>query len=88
MLSLADTKSIPILGCISACPCITASFVLFNSGLFRICDIAPINSSPEFNTRFVSESRVIIFFILGRLLDSFHFSIVFALNGFSVFSRR
>lgn len=67
MLFLADTKSIPTLGCIRACPFITASHVLFSSGLFSICDIAPISSSPEFSTKFVSESNVIIYFILGRL---------------------
>lgn len=65
MLFLADTKSIPTLGCIMAYPFITALPVLFSFGLFNICDIAPISSSPEFNTRFVSESNVIIYFIFG-----------------------
>lgn len=65
MLFLAETKSIPILGCIRAYPFITASPLLFNSGLFNMCDIAPISSSPEFNTKFVSESNVIIYFIFG-----------------------
>lgn len=35
-LLLADTKSIPTLGCIKACPLITKSLLLFNSGLFNI----------------------------------------------------
>lgn len=88
MLFLADTKSMPTLGCIRACPFITASLLLFSSGLFNICDIAPISSSPEFNTRFVSESNVIIYFIFGSLFSFFQFSIVFSLNGFCIFPRR
>lgn len=88
ILFLADTKSIPILGCINACPLITTSQVLFNSGLFNMCDIAPISSNPEFNTKFVSESNVIIYFILGSSFSSFQFSIVFSLNGSSIFPRR
>ena len=87
-LFLADTKSIPILGCIKACPLITMFWLLSNSGLFNICDIAPISSSPEFNTKFVSESKVIIYFILGSLFSFFQFSMVFSLKGFSIFPRR
>lgn len=53
-----------------------------------MCDIAPINSKPEFKTKFVSESNVIIYFIFGSSFVFFQFSIVFALNGLSIFPRR
>ena len=84
MLFLLDTKSIPTLGCISPCPAITKFFFSFNSGLFKICAIAPINSNPEFKTKFVSASSVIIYFISGICFPS----IEFALNGFLILPNK
>ena len=53
-----------------------------------MCAATPISSFPEFNTKFVSESNVIIYFIFGNNFFAFSSSSVFALNGFCVFPSK
>ena len=69
-LFLLAVKLTPTLGCIIPYPSITTVFSLFNTGLFKICAIAPINSIPVFKTKSVSASNVIIYFIFGNKLSS------------------
>jgi len=83
-LFVLDIKSIPTRGCNKACPDITKSSLLFSSGLFKICDIAPINSFAEFKTKSVSASSVIIYFMFGMFST---LCIVLALNGLLILPK-
>ena len=57
----------------------------FITGLFNICDIAPISSNAEFRIKSVSASKVIIYFIFGILSK---YSNVFSLKGFFIFPNK
>ena len=58
--------------------------------MFSICAIAPTSCKPEFNTRSVSASNVIIYFIFGSLFSLFIFQsfIVLTLKTFFILPKR
>ena len=51
-----------------------------------MCAIVPINSSPEFKTKFVSASNVMAYVICGVFLSLNVFSLKSSLLGFSIYS--
>ena len=58
-----SSNVIPILGCIIPYPIFTAPSLI--TGLFNMCDIAPIIFCADSKTKFVSESNVIMYFIFS-----------------------
>ena len=75
---LLSFKFTPTLGCKSACPFFTIFLFPSNSGLFKICAIAPTNSKAVLSGNSVSASNVITYFIFGNI----SWFIVFILNLF------
>lgn len=91
-LSLVALILTPTRGCIIPWPSITLSSFFESIGLFKICAIAPISSSPVFRVSSVSASKVIIYLIFTGspfIFFSFlKFSKELTLNGFSSFPNK